>query len=264
MLPWVYEFHWSIGHIIFLSLFFGVVTLIAITCVRAGLSASRALNRGRSGSIRWHGEFSELPLAARACRHELSGQVQHRSCANGFDCGRCSFHRDMTREELPSPSVGEKLHHRGHTWVSPNGDSTVTVGLDDIANRLVGKGSGLELPAPGTILEALAPLGRFLREAGTVRILSPVSGEVIEQLTGEAGVTLRIRLTGDESQLAGLLRGEEAEAWMMRERERLELSLSNETGIAALADGGEIVENLGDQLSAKERSRVLGEFFLDY
>jgi hypothetical protein len=264
MLPWVYEFHWSIGHIVFLSLFFGVVTLIAIACVRAGFSASRDLNRGKSNSIRWHGEFAELPMGARTCRHELSGEVQFRTCNNGFDCGRCGFHHELTRNETRPMAIGEKVYHRGHTWVSANDDATVTVGLDEVAGRILGPGSDLELAPEGAIVEANAPLGRFFQKRGMVRVLSPVSGEVVERIVGETGVTLRIRLQGDDNQLAGLLRGAEAEGWMMRERERLELSLSQETGIAALADGGEIVENLGEHLSAKERSRVLGEFFLDY
>jgi hypothetical protein len=148
--------------------------------------------------------------------------------------------------------------------VSRNDDGTVTVGLDEIGRRLLGGASGLALPVPGTHVDANAALGKVVRHGASVRILSPVTGEVVEQTAGTEGQCLRIRLSDNGGQLDSLLRGSEAEGWLMRERERLEFSLSLGSGIAALADGGEIVEGLGDQLSDRERSRVLGEFFLDF
>src|SRR5512135_1174495 len=39
--------------------------------------------------------------------------------------------------------------HRGHTWVRLEGGDTVTIGLDDFAQKLVGPVGSLQLPAVG-------------------------------------------------------------------------------------------------------------------
>ena len=43
----------------------------------------------------------------------------------------------------------DRYYHRGHTWVRPEADGTVTFGLDALGQRLVGTPERLELPAVG-------------------------------------------------------------------------------------------------------------------
>jgi hypothetical protein len=204
------------------------------------------------------------PPETRTCRHTLSGEIPQRTCVSGFGCSSCSFHRERTGDLARDIPVGERVYHRGHTWVCRNEDGTATVGIDEIGRRLLGGTSAWELPVPGAHLEANALLGKVRGRGASVRVLSPITGDVVGQFAGEEGFCLRVRLSNDGGHFESLLRGAEADGWMMRERERLELSFSREAGIAALADGGEIVENPGGQLSDRERSRVLGEFFLDF
>ena len=86
----------------------------------------------------------------------------------------------------------DRLYHRGHTWVRPEMDGTVTVGLDDFARRLVGTPDRIELPAPGSRLEVNGPAGRITAHGNEVRVLSPVDGTVVETRGEGAGFTLRV------------------------------------------------------------------------
>jgi hypothetical protein len=120
-----------------------------------------------------------------------------------------------------------------------------------------------ELPAAGVHIQADSALGTIVHNGTAVRILSPITGEVLESRVNDRQWQVRVIPGGGERQFENLLRGVEAETWRMREMERLQMSISRETGSATLADGGELVDDIGSALRGVERTRVLGEFFLD-
>ena len=77
----------------------------------------------------------------------------------------------------------------------------------------------------------------------SVRILSPVEGEVVATGGTPDGWYLKIRPAHQE--FTHLLRGKEVRPWLMREMERLQLTLGRERGLApALADGGVPVDDM--------------------
>src|SRR5579862_1450339 len=90
MFPGVDGFHWTFGHVLFLSLFFAVALTILATTVRALLQSARDLRSDRDTGLSWKLEFAELPEDERRCRHELAGRVEHRTCPNAFDCRHCA------------------------------------------------------------------------------------------------------------------------------------------------------------------------------
>ncbi len=74
MFPWVDGFHWSVGHIIFLSVFFAVVLTILVHGRSRRLGARpRDFRTHRATEICWRQNFAELPedgtsLPPRTCR----------------------------------------------------------------------------------------------------------------------------------------------------------------------------------------------------
>ena len=48
----------------------------------------------------------------------------------------------------------DRLYHRGHTWVKPVEDGNVLVGLDSLAEHLIGAPDSVRLPEPGQEIDA--------------------------------------------------------------------------------------------------------------
>ena len=157
MFPWVDGFHWSPGHIIFLSLFFAVVLTILVTFASALWRTASDFRTHRATEMCWRTNFAELPEAERRCRHEFAGRVPYRICDNAFDCRHCPKYEEFAAlpARAPSKNAGvnfsnELLYHRGHTWVRPEDDGTSTVGLDELAHHLIGHPDSVQLPVKGS------------------------------------------------------------------------------------------------------------------
>lgn len=265
MFPWVYGFHWSPGYLIFLGVFFTVAVVVVATIVLALWRSFGDFRHGRVPQLQWAQTFHDLTPQERACRHALTGELEDRVCQNSFDCRCCSKHATLPEEstalcthDIFGMSVPlDRYYHRGHTWAKPEPDGTFLVGLDEMARRLAGSNSTLELPNAGTKLTANAPAFTLRREGEEVRILSPLDGEVVE--TAGEGYLLRIRPEG-EADTRHLLRGREVRAWYLRELERLQLAMG---GAPSLADGGVLVEDVSATLPARTWDTLCAEIFLD-
>jgi len=241
--------------------------------VSALARTSRDFRKRKAGAVRWHVEFEDLPAEARVCRHELSGEVRHRACNHEFSCGTCTSHTEFLSHHTPGRAAednvyglalpGNRMYHRGHTWVQQDDDGTCTVGLDGLAERLWGSESEPDLPPPGTELTANGPGWRMKSRYGSVRILSPLDGIVVETGGKEKGWLLRIRPRRGERSFAHLLRGEEIRPWVMREVERLQSAIAPQGAAPSLADGGDLSNDLRSQTPGANWDAVLGEMFLD-
>ena len=279
MFPWIYEFKWTAAHIIFLGLFFSVAVIIAATLVRALQRVWNIFRRHDEDAVMWESAFEGISHHSRPCRHELSGEVDHRTCENGFACGECSGHRKFIEEaanqnRLPVISQGkiaqisglsvpmDRYYHRGHTWVRPESDGTVVIGLDDFASRVVGKVNTRELPKIGTKLRVNGTAWNLRNGKNTVRILAPVEGDVIG--TGKEGDDwiLRVKPISGANGFVHLLRGEELRPWYMRELERLQLALGHEAVGSSLADGGAPVADIPKACPEADWNAVWGEMFM--
>jgi hypothetical protein len=273
MFPWSPEFAWDAYHVAFFGALYAVLATVAGSLALAGWRAWHDARRGRAGAIAWHGAFEELSASARACRHQLTGEAPDRACESTFDCRRCAEHPrfEGLRSGAPAAPLADhfgfdlpldRLYHRGHTWVRPETDGTLTVGLDDFARRLVGTPERVELPVVGTRLEVNGSAGRITARGNEVRVLSPVDGNVIEARGEGAGFTLRVD-PGGLADLRHLLSGAEARAWALRELERLQRALGPGELGAALADGGELVSDVGAALPRDRYDALLGDMLLE-
>jgi glycine cleavage system H lipoate-binding protein len=273
--PWIYEFHWTAGHVIFLGIFFTVVVVVVSTVLIA-LRRSREAIAGRGHELLiWKTEFEDLPAVVRVCRHQLSGETAERTCHNDFDCRVCDAHQKFLEGHAPALSTAgaaeecsgitlplDRFYHRGHTWVKPEADGTYTIGLDDFGTKIIGAPDAVRLPEVGSTLMTNGTGWTMRKGKSSLRVLAPVDGSVVEQGSADKGWLVRVRTDGNEKQFRHLLRGEEVRPWAVREVERLQFALSAGGVGLSLADGGEIMPDLSKQSPDVDWEGVWGSFLL--
>ncbi len=273
MFPGIDGFHWTVGHIVFLGLFFAVVLTIATTVVSAVWRTVRDFRAHRAMELCWKSDFSELPASDRRCRHELAGRVISRICDHAFDCRTCTNYLRFAAA-LPtgvSSCAGlsypnDRLYHRGHTWVKPEADGTFTIGLDDLADHLIGRPDAVKLPEPGNHIEVNGTAWRLEKNKKDIRVRAPLEGTVVAVGGPTDHWYVRIRPgfdANDPTALRHLLRGPEVRGWVSRELERLQLQLRAPNTPAALADGGVLMPGLMDAVPAADWNTVLADTFLE-
>src|ERR1017187_2316956 len=205
MFPGVDGFRWDAGHVIFLGAFFAVVAVVAGTLLTTLLRSLRGRAPQREQAIRWHIDFAELPAVDRACRHELTGEVRSRVCPNEFDCRICQEHPKFARVKPPGPMAEvdlhsvvcgipaplDRLYHRGHTWAKAEPGGTYTIGLDELGLRLIGPPDSVDLPRRGSPVFVNGAAWTVHKDGDSFRVLSPVSGDVVEAERGEHGWFLK-------------------------------------------------------------------------
>lgn len=269
MFPWVDGFHWSVGHIVFLCLFFGVVLTILSTLLSAVWRTASDFRTHRATDMCWRMNFAELPESERRCRHQLAGRVLSRICDNAFDCRHCLKYAEFAALPVKSPSknVGigysDKLfYHRGHTWVRPESDGTLTVGLDELAHHLIGRPDTVELPAKGSEIESNGIAWRMYKNGHEIRVRAPIDGTVVSTGGAEDEWYLKLR-PRQPLDLGHLLRQAEVPGWLSSELDRLQLQLSASKDQPCLADGGTLMPELMDALPAADWDTVLEATFLE-
>jgi hypothetical protein len=273
MFPWSSEFVWDTGHVVFFGALYAVLAAIAGSLALAARRVLRHVRHGRVAAMAWGAEFAELPSSVRACRHQLTGEAPGRLCEKAFDCRSCVEHELLeAKRERPAARAPEaagfgfdpsrRFYHRGHTWVRLEKNGTATIGLDGMARRLLGNPETIELVPPGARIEAHGMLGRIRTRGIRVRLLSPIDGMVLDQRGSGLGFKLRVRPDA-MFDIRHLLVGPEAKVWSLRELERVQGALSPVGGAVALADGGELVADLGAELPRERYQALLGETFLE-
>ena len=272
MIPSAYEFHWDLGHVVFLGIFYAVLTVAAVTVALAvRRSRDDIRRRGADGAV-WHETFADLPPERRHCRHEYDGTVAHRICDHDFDCITCARHRELeaaaaggAAERAP---IGVNLHpdrlyHRAHTWVEPREDGTVLVGLDGVAARCLGRPDRVELPQPGQVLRAGERAVTCASGHLRAHIPSPVAGTVLAQGDVREGWLYAVQPADPESWRDNLLTGHAAGTWMLRELEWLQLALTPAGRAPALADGGLPLGDLVQAYPAADWDTIWAEVWLE-
>jgi Glycine cleavage H-protein len=272
MFPGIDGFHWSFGHVLFLSLFFAVALTILVTVASSAWRATQDFRNHRAIDLWWRSQFAELPLTDRRCRHELAGRVISRTCDNAFDCRHCEKYSQFA--VLPATgnvsSTGleysrDRYYHRGHTWVEPAQDGTVTVGLDELAIHLVGTPDSIAMPEVGEEIELNQTAWRMKKNGREIQVRAPIEGTVMAIGGAQEGWYLKMHPRLDLREpgtLRHLLRGPEVHGWLTRELERLQLQLRAPNTPAALADGGVLLPELMNVLPEADWETVLADTFL--
>ena len=217
----------------------------------------------------WRLNFAELPEAERTCRHQLAGRVAYRICDNAFDCRHCPKYEEFAAlpERIPSWNVGVSfsnnlLYHRGHTWVRPEKDGTLTVGLDEFAHHLIGRPDCVQFPAKGSELETDGIAWRMTKNGHEIPVRAPIEGTVAATGGDKDAWYLKIRPHAPPD-LRHLLRGAEVCGWLSEELDRLQQQFSTPNAGTCLADGGTLMPDLMEALPAADWDTVLAATFLE-
>jgi glycine cleavage system H protein len=168
--------------------------------------------------------------------------------------------------------------HQGHTWMqTDNADiSTVTIGMDDFAQKMVG---AIDFVNAGGIGEKIKQGERgwtlSVRQK-PIDMLSPVSGEIVG-INGAVmsnpslinndpygkGWLLKVKPDNIGQESKSLLSGNRARKWMEEVTERLRASMGTELG-AVCQDGGMPVSGMALNIDLANWDKLVREFFLTY
>jgi glycine cleavage system H protein len=164
------------------------------------------------------------------------------------------------------------MFHPAHGWARVESPGILTVGLDDFAQQLVGPLQAVDLPAPGTVLQA-GGKGWTLRAGGkALDMLAPVTGEVIgvnEDIGRQAdlvnedpygrGWLLKLRVAPGAAVTKDLLSGAAARRWIARVSDNLTASMSPELGVLC-QDGGLPVHGIARGIDPENWDEVAKQF----
>jgi glycine cleavage system H lipoate-binding protein len=226
---------------------------------------------GKRGRIvYWKDRLRELPAWKQPCLHHMKSRIEFRACTHDYQCGNCEFDQYFSDQYTVHAVVrpvdvldvkGFKLPHgyylhRGHTWVKIEEGSTVRIGLDDFALRLLGPLDRVEAPLMGKQVEQDRDDILLSRSSNNARVRSPISGVVTDvnpalrergNLANEdpytSGWVMRLHSDNLRRDLKNLMIGEQASQYLDGEIDRLYEVIEEEAGPLA-TDGG----YLGDDI----------------
>jgi glycine cleavage system H lipoate-binding protein len=232
----------------------------------------------------WVDKMMQFPASQRKCRYMITGEIERKICPNAYECGNCSFDQVMQErletETLPAhvqaDEGGFKLaedmyYHEGHTWARPEYGGRVRVGLDDFAQKLLGRLTRIEIPGVGHEVKQ-GEVGFQVRRNGEMaQVLSPVDGiiahintkliedpTIMNQSPYEEGWLFIVEPTKLRKNLKGLYYGEEARKFIDEEREKL-FSLANQD-LKVAADGGLSVDEIAEELKEVKWGKFVRTF----
>lgn len=171
--------------------------------------------------------------------------------------------------------VPDRLYfHPGHAWVKVEDGDVVRVGMDDFAQKLVGKIDALNLPKVGSIVSQGERGWTVHLGSKSVDLLSPIDGKIvavnealfnapkhINEAPYEEGWLMKVKVPRLSANLKNLLSGNLARRWMEEVSGNLRLRLGANLGLV-YQDGGLPVEGLAKNLDRDKWDEIAKEFFL--
>ncbi len=174
--------------------------------------------------------------------------------------------------------------HQGHAWARAERGDRVLVGMDDFAQKFVGKVDAVELPPVGTKLSQGAPAWILKSGGKSVPMLSPVDGEVLS-LNREAlrtpgilnqdpykkGWLMEIRAPKLAANSRNLLSGDTARTWTEGSLAQLRTRMGEAMGAlyqdggtlgTVYQDGGTPISGIGPALYGEGWDAAARDFFL--
>jgi glycine cleavage system H lipoate-binding protein len=243
--------------------------------------------QGKSGRIvYWKDRLRELPAWKQPCLHHMKGRIDFRACTHDYQCGNCEFDQYFSDQYTVHAVVrpvdvldikGFKIPHgyylhRGHTWVKIEEGSTVRVGLDDFALRLLGPLDRVDAPLLGKEVKQDRDDILLSRSSNTARVQSPISGVVTDinpelrergslanQDPYTQGWVMRLHSQNLRQDIKNLMIGEQASQYLDGEIDRLYEVIEEEAGPLA-ADGGYLGDDIYGNLPQTSWQKLTRQF----
>lgn len=181
--------------------------------------------------------------------------------------------KTLSIESPVAAAVIERYFHPGHAWALVGKSDVVTIGVDDLAQRCIGRIDAIDLPLVGRPVsqgQVLATLRRGTRWLATVAPITGVVVEINEKVVSrpplinespyDRGWVVKISPASLRVELRNLMRGRVAERWMEAVRAELVQWFSPRKG-TVLQDGGGMIDNISDLVSDREWEQLVNEFF---
>ena len=164
--------------------------------------------------------------------------------------------------------------HQGHSWAAPEGGEVVRVGMDDFAQKLLGKIDAIKFPQVGSQVTQGEKGWSLLVGSKSIDMLSPVDGKILDinenLLSSPESIgkdpygqswLMKVQTPKISSNLKNLLSGELARKWMEGVRENLLARMNYNLG-AVYQDGGVPVDGIARNLDPERWDEIVKEFFL--
>jgi Glycine cleavage system H protein (lipoate-binding) len=164
--------------------------------------------------------------------------------------------------------------HQGHSWAAPEGDNLVRVGIDDFAQKMVGKIDAIKFPKVGSQVTQGEKAWSLLVGSKSIDMLSPVDGKILEinegLLNSPESISkdpygqswlMKVQAPKISANLKNLLSGKLAKKWMEGVRENLLARMNYNLG-AVYQDGGVPVDGIARNLDPERWDEIVNEFFL--
>ena len=240
------------------------------------------------------------------CIWMMSGTVTFKLCDRDYDCENCAFDRawldakeihhegggkDSQRHPIglemrtyrtrtgSGEYVGNVFLHPSHVWARVEEHGKVRIGLDDFAQRLVGRIYSVRLPVAETRASNGNACWWIVHASGETKLPIPVKG-ILERGNEKLNVSpsmlnhdpygegwaLYVRPDNLEDSLKGFYYGEQAKAWCEMEYSRLNQELAKLTHPSSvdlgttLPDGGRPFENFIASLSTVQQRKIIALF----
>jgi glycine cleavage system H protein len=167
----------------------------------------------------------------------------------------------------------EIYYHLGHTWAAHERKNLVKVGMDDFAQKLVGRIKAVQVPGIGSTINQGEKAWTLEVDSKTIDMLSPVDGKVVainerivdspEDINKYPYVSWLIKVESPRfsANKKQLLSGTLAGKWMEEVRENLLSKMSYNLGLV-YQDGGLLVDGMAKSLDKDKWDEIVKEFFL--
>ncbi|RKX71650.1 hypothetical protein DRP53_00770 [candidate division WOR-3 bacterium] len=220
-------------------------------------------------------KLKSLPADQRVCRYMLSGDISYKICSNNYECWHCEVDQMIQdrmeyhpayrrRKRLYQQIKGIRLaparaYTANHLWILKTGKDKVRVGIDDLAQSLLGSIRNFEFQNRRLMIET---------EKGKVMIPTNISGDRIEvnQVTKDQPEKINrdpywnwLAEIRNPRYEVNLIEWEKAEEWLKKELEALEEFSRDEIGVA-VSDGGKFSKSLLAQLDRQSWHRMVVRF----
>ena len=232
--------------------------------------AGNSYGKRRKNIVHWIEKLKEMSLAKRPCIHHMKRRIEFKNCSHEYRCANCEFDQyfydQYTVHAFVKPVEVLNVHgfripqgyylHKGHAWVKIEEGSSVRVGLDDFALRLLGPLENVEAPLIGKQMKRNISQIVLKRGEKSAGVLSPVSGVVTDvnhKLREEGSLAnknpytdgwfVRLHSENLRNELKDLFIGTESKEFMEKEIGHL-YNVIEESGELLNTDGG----YLGDDI----------------
>ncbi len=180
------------------------------------------------------------------------------------------------------PAIGEWFRfptedmyfHQGHVWAKMEDEDVVKVGIDDFAQKLVGKIDSIKVPEIGSAVTQGGKGWTLKVDSKSIDMLSPVDGKILainrtlvdspesinEDPYGDAWL-MKVQVPEISANMKNLLSGKVAGRWMEEVKEDLFSRMNYNLG-TLYQDGGVPVNGIARNLNQEKWDEIAREFFL--